>query len=290
MKRVDLGVVVGLLLGLASPLALALMNAPADATTPAVSDPGRAAAKPIARPVLSSSTKEVEEGDRLTLTATVKSPKIATRATLQKWSVPLYSSTGSWQPVKTAKVRGRSKIPFKTVATDENTERYRVSVAYRSATRPVTSSAVSITVWRWIPLNEYDPYYEAQPYATTFGTTVIAGQAYSGWGAASYSHTGTWESRFTPGRHCNAFSAVLGVADMSGDGSSGAITLTADDTQIYASPTLTPGISLPVTVDLAEPYRFGIQLFDTTPGGTTGRDAVESWPVLGEPAFLCTGV
>jgi hypothetical protein len=49
-------------------------------------------------------------------------------------------------------------------------------------------------------------------------------------------------------------------------------------------------MSVPVTVELAEPYRFGIQLFDTTPGGTTGRDDVESWPVLGEPAFLCTGV
>ena len=273
---------------LASPLAL--MGAAADATTSAASVPGRAAAKTIAKPVLSSSTKQVEEGDRLTLTATVKSPRIATRATFQKWSVPLYSSTGSWQTVKTVKVSGRSKVPFKTVATDENPERYRVSVGYRRAARPVTSSAVNITVWRWIPLNEYGPYYEAEPYAAVFGTITIAGHAYSGWGAATYSHRGTWESRFTPGRHCNAFKAVLGVADISGDGSSGSITLTADDTQVYASPTLTPGISVPVTVDLAKPYRFGIQLFDTTPGGTTGRDAVESWPVLGEPAFLCTGV
>jgi hypothetical protein len=240
--------------------------------------------------VLSSSTKQVEEGDRLNLTATVRSPNVATRATLQKWTMPLYSGTASWQTLKTVKVNGRSKVPFKTVASDENTERYRVSVTYRSAAEPATSRAVNITVWRWIPLKEYAPYYEAQPYAAVFGTTTIAGQAYSGWGAASYSHTGTWESRFTPGRNCKAFKAVLGVADTSGDGSSGAITFTADDAQVYASPALTPGTSVPVTVDMARPYRFGIQLFDTTPGGTTGHDALESWPVLGEPALLCTGV
>lgn len=282
MKRIGIGLVAGLL--------VVLIGAPAGATTLAASGSDRALVKTVGKPVLSSSAEQVEEGDWLTLTATIKSPKTATRATFQKWSVPLYSGTATWQTVKTVKVNGRNKIPFKTVATDENTERYRVSVAYRSAARPVNSSAVNITVWRWIPLNEYDPYYEAEPYAAGFGTTTIAGQAYSGWGAATYSHTGTWESRFTPGRHCKAFKAILGVADISGDGSSGSITFTADDTQIYASPTLTPGMSVPVTVDVAKPYRFGIRLFDTTPGGTTGRDEVESWPVLGEPAFLCTGV
>lgn len=35
---------------------------------------------------------------------------------------------------------------------------------------------------------------------------------------------------------------------------------------------------------------FGIQLFDTTPGRATGRTDVESWPVLGEPVFVCAGV
>lgn len=260
------------------------------APTNAVTSPASGLNRGAAKPVLSSSTNEVTEGDRLTLTARVKAPKRATRATLQKWSTDVYSSSSSWADVRTVKVRGRGKVRFKTVATDENTERYRVSVAYRDAAKPLKSRPVKIQIWRWIPLNEYRPYYEAQAYAAGFGTTTIAGQAYSGWGAATYSHTGTWESRFTPGRHCRSFKSVLGVADISGDGSSGLITLTADDTQIYTSPTLTPGMSVPVTVDLAHPYRFGIQLFDTTPGGTTGRDAVESWPVLGDPAFLCSGV
>ena len=284
MKRARIRLVAGLLVALVLPVSLTV--APANAMTLSASGLERAAAKPV----LSSSASEATEGDRLTLTARVKTPRRATRATLQKWSTPLYSSTASWDVVRTVKVRGRSKVRFKTVATNENTERYRVSVAYRDAPKPLKSRVVKIEVWRWIPLNEYRPYYEAQTAAAVFGSTTIAGHAYSGWGAAYYSHAGTWESRFTPGRHCKAFKAVLGVADISGDGSSGLITLTADDTQIYTSPTLTPGMSVPITIDMAEPYRFGIQLFDTTPGGTAERDGVESWPVLGEPAFLCSGV
>jgi hypothetical protein len=194
----------------------------------------------------------------------------------------------AWEKVKTVKVSGRSKVSFKRVATNENNERYRVLVTYRNTAKPVVSNAVRVTIWRWIPLSEYAPYYSTG--GTGFVTTTINGVAYTGWGVATYSHTGTWESRFTPGRHCKTFKAVLGVADISADGSSGVITFTADDTQVYASPDLTPGMSIPVTVELAKPYRFGIQLLDTTPGGTTGRDAVESWPVLGAPAFLCTGV
>jgi hypothetical protein len=147
-----------------------------------------------------------------------------------------------------------------------------------------------VTVWRWGPLKEYAPYYEAEPGAAIFGTTTINGIAYSGWGAATYSHTGAWESRFTPRRHCKSFNAVLGVGDISDDGSSGSISFTADDEQIYTSPTLAPGMSVPATVPLAKPYRFGIQLLDTTPGDTTGHDDVEAWPVLGEPSFLCTNV
>ena len=285
--RVRIGLVSALLLGLTSPLAL--FRAPAEAASAAAASTA-STARSVARPVLTSSAKQVVEGARLTLAATVKSPKTATRVTLQKWSVPLYSTTASWQTLKTVTVNRRSKVPFKIVATDLNTERYRVTVAYRTATRPVASNSVNITVWRWIPLSDYAPYYQSESYVMFFGTTVIAGHAYSGWGPADYSHTGTWEARFTPGRHCKAFKAVLGLADISADGSSGSITFTADDTQIYASPSLTPGMSVPATVDLTTPYRFGIQLYDTTPSGTTGHDAVESWPELGEPAFLCTGV
>jgi hypothetical protein len=285
LKRVRIGLVAGLLAGSITPLSV--MTDQASATTAGVSVESRAVAKSVGEPVLTPSAKQVDEGERLTLTATVTSSRTATRATLQKWYVPGYG-TASWQTVRTVRVNGRSKVPFKRVATNENTERYRVFVAYRHVAKPVVSKAVNVTVWRWIALSGYDPYYTTG--GTGFGTTTINGAAYTGWGVVTYSHTGAWESRFTPGRHCKSFKSVLGVADISADGSSGAITFTADDTDVYASPSLTPGMSIPVIVDMAKPYRFGIQLLDTSPGGTTGRDAVEAWPVLGDPAFLCTGV
>jgi hypothetical protein len=170
LKRASVGLV-AVMVGLASPMAV--ISPPANAMPLPASVSDRAAAKPV----LSSSAKDVTEGDRLTLTAKVKTPKMATRATLQKWSMQPYSSTASWTTVTTVKVRGRSKIPFKTVATDENTERYRVSVADRHVAQQVKSSAVRITIWRWIPLNEYRPYYEAEAYAAGFGSTSIAGRA-----------------------------------------------------------------------------------------------------------------
>lgn len=240
---------------------------------------------------LVTSARQVTEGDRYSLTARIKSARRAWKVTLQKLDPPAYSfQDPQWVTVKTTKVRDRSKVKFQAVAVEMNVEQHRVVVTYPK-TRPVVSQRVRVTVWRWIPLSDYDPYYEAEPYAAIFGTTTINGRAYSGWGAATYSHTGTWESRFTPGRHCTSFRGILGVGDISADGSTANIAFTADDTTIYESPVLTPGMSLPLVLPLAvRPYRFGIQLTDTTPGGTTGRDEVEAWPVIGEPAFRCTGV
>ncbi|GAA4748462.1 hypothetical protein GCM10023350_36740 [Nocardioides endophyticus] len=107
--------------------------------------------------------------------------------------------------------------------TSNNNERYQVTVASKKTKKVVASEVVRVTIWRWIPLSEYRPYYEAEPGAAIFGTTTINGRAYNGWGAASYSHTGTWESRFTPGRRCMSFKATLGVGDISDDGSSGTV-------------------------------------------------------------------
>ncbi len=240
----------------------------------------------VSRPVLRS-TGHVEEGDRFTVTATIAVPKRARRVVLQKWYVPTYYGTPSWQTVKTLKVRGHRKINFNRTAIEENRERYRLLVNYRGFKKPVASRAIGVTVWRWIPLSEYAPYYEVG--GAIFGTASVNGRVYEGWGAAYSSHTGSWEGRFTPGRHCKSFKAVLGVADISADDSSATIAFTTDDAPIYTSPSLTPGKSLPIILKLKKPYRFGIQLRDTTPGGTTGRDATESWPFLADPAFLCTG-
>lgn len=281
IQRIRAGVLAGLLLVLsATPVSLGAGASSAE------SQP--------ARPVVKASAKQLTEGSRFTLTATIESPGKATRATLQQWVVPLYLSTPHWESVKTLKTHGKRKVVFKRIATDENQERYRVGVTYGTGRhalgKPVYSKSVAVAVWRWIPLSDYAPYYEAQPYATVFGTTTINGIPYRGWGAAYYSHAGAWESRFTPGRHCKAFRAVLGVDDISADGSSAVIAFTADGASLYDSPTLTPGMSLRTRLPLARPYRFGIQLTDTSPGGTSGHDDVESWPGLGEPAFLCRGI
>lgn len=77
---------------------------------------------------------------------------------------------------------------------------------------------------------------------------------------------------------------ILGVDDQSDDGSSGAIAITADDVSIYESPALTPGMSVKIQVPLALPYRFGLRATDTSP------DGVDAYPVIGDPALLCTGI
>ncbi|WP_148575643.1 hypothetical protein [Nocardioides caldifontis] len=231
---------------------------------------------------LTASAKQVEEGDRFALTAVIKSPAKAATVTLQRWHVPPYFGEPSWQSVKTLRAKRKSKVTFRAVATDLNDARYRVSLQYRDNRKRFVSNATAVTIWRWIPLSEYDPYYETS--GLLFGEAAINGIRYVGWGAAYFSHAGTWEARFTPGRHCKAFSGVLGVADVSDDGSSGTVKLTADDQVIYESTPLTPGMDLPVHIPLSKPYRIGIQLFDTSP------DAIESWPVIGEPELLCTGV
>lgn len=228
---------------------------------------------------LKVSAKEVEEGDRLTLTATIKSPGQATRVTLERLDVPLYIGDPEWESVKSVKVKGRHKVTFRQVATALNNERYRAVVAYRDA-QPMKSKSVNVTVWRWIPLGEYEAYYEAG--SGYFATVSINGQAYAGYYA--YSATDSWEERFTPGRHCDAFRSVIGLQDKSDDGSTGTVSFTADDTVVYTSPALTPGMQLDLVRPLSNPYRFGFQLYDTSAGDLDG------WPALGEPALRCTGV
>ncbi len=230
--------------------------------------------------ILKASVPQAEEGDRVTLSARIKSPATARRVTLLRLNVPTYGSP-SWDPVKSVRARDRAKVSFAIVAAGPNTDRYRVSVTYAGKRAAVASKPISVTVWRWIPLRDYGPYYSAGH--PDFGQVSLNGRRYDGWGAR-YVHVGSWEARFTPGRHCKAFRGVLGLSDTSDDGSSGTIGFTADDGPVYSSPPLTPGTELPVEVALATPYRFGIQLADTSP------DKVESWPVIGDPAFLCTGV
>lgn len=291
MQRFRAGVVAGLVvLSMVSAVVPGAASAADKSRGSVVLADGRSArphsAKTPGRPVLKSSAAQVAEGGRYSLTARVRSPKRAVRAVLEKWEVPAYYGEPYWDPVKTVRVAGKGKVTFKRVATDLNNERYRVVLTYKKVRKAVSSRPVSVAVWRWIPLSEYSPYYQSESYAIGAGTAMIDGRAYRGWGPYSYSRSGAWESRFTPGRHCTSFRAVLGVTDISADGSTASIGLTADDTLVYTSPSLTPGMSVPVTVALAKPYRFGVRFTDTTPEDVAGR----SWPVLGDPAFYCTGV
>ncbi len=264
LKRLCLGVV-----------SAALLSATLLPVTTADASPHRGDAKRGVK--LKASSTEVEEGDRLKLTAKVKGTG-ATRVTLQKHSITVFGDP-EWVDVKSKAVTSKKRVKFRVVATGENSERYRASVAYRDG-RSVRSKPVTVTVWRWIALSRYAPYYETP--GAYFSAVAINGHTYNGY--YTYSSATSWEARFTAGRSCKAFRAVLGVQDKSGDGSSGTIKLTADDAVVYESPVLTPGMDLTVTQALALPYRFGIQLFDTSPDGT------KAWPALGEPALLCTGV
>jgi len=244
---------------------------------------GAADARPADRgapgATLKASVQQAEEGDRVTLTARIKSPATARRATLLRREVSVFGDA-SWKPAKSVKVRGQSKVAFGIVAAGPNADRYRVSVTYAGQRAAVTSKPISLIVWSWIALADYRAYYSTSGVGNY--QVEINGQQYAGWGALSRS--GSWEARFTPGRKCKAFSGVLGLHDTSDDGSSGRIGFTADDTRIYDSPSLTPGMDMRVEVPLATPYRFGIQLLDTSPEGLNGR------PVIGDPALLCTGV
>ena len=108
LQRVRTGLVAGLLVGLAALLTLTGAT-PSNAST--VEDSASAfeptylgaarVAKQVPKPLLTPSAKQVEEGDRIALTAAVRSPKTAGRVTLEKWYVPLYVGTPSWQTVKT---------------------------------------------------------------------------------------------------------------------------------------------------------------------------------------------
>ena len=145
------------------------------------------------------------------------------------------------------------------------------------------SDVLEVRVWRWIPLSDYAPYFET--HNVGFDPVTINGTAYAdGWGPNTFSHVGTWESKFTPGRNCQSFRGVVGLSDISDDGSSGVVKVTVEDAVVYQSPTLTPGMEVPLTLPIALPYRFGLQASDTSTG------AIESWPAIGDPALLCTGV
>lgn len=258
-------------------LAVAVQPVPALARPAAPVD--RTAAS-FPKSVVRASADEVTEGDRLTLRVRVPRARLAKKVVLQTRTTNVFGDA-EWEDA--GRRPARSRVTFVDTVTATNTAVYRVAVTYRGRVKPVMSRATSVEVWRWVPLQEFAPYFQTSQ--ATYGETEINGVRYEVWGGL-YSHTTrSWEARVTPGRHCTRFRATLGLADTSDDGSTGTIAFTTDENAVvYQSPVLTPGTTAPVELVLASPYRFGMQ------AANTSAEKVKAFPMVGNGAFYCTGI
>lgn len=260
-------------------LLVALVSLVAAALAPLTSSSGAAAAA-TAKPSLAAPASVVE-GDRYEVTVKVPRAAKAVRVLLQRWTKD-HHGDAAWETVASRKVRGKARQAFRAVAGEDDSDRYRARVEY-AAGKPVMSKPTSVTVWHWTDLFEFDMYYETSGIWSTPSTFAINGSAYRGLG--TFGGYGSYEARFTTGRHCRAVRGTLGVSDSSGDGATAVISLVADDmTPVLTSATLTPGMAQPFEVELALPYRLAVRLQSTSPAG------VKTYPVVGAPELLCTGV
>jgi hypothetical protein len=247
---------------------------------PATASPDLRPAAPRApKAVVKASATTVTEGDRVTLRVKVPKAKDAKRVVLQERYVDVLGST-YWRDATST--RAKARVSFRQTVTAQNEAQYRVTVTYRDRTTPVVSKPVSLMVWRWIELREFTPYFQTM-YAS-YSQANIDGSAYAVWGGWG-SIARSWEARVTPGRNCTRFRATLGLADTSDDGSTGTVAFAVDESAtVYTSPVLTPGMTVPVELDLAKPYRFGMAATNTSP------DKVRAYPMVGNGAFYCTGI
>ena len=231
---------------------------------------------------ITSAPKNVNEGTRIAIGVKVASPRKAMKVRLQERQQDVLGNY-SWVTIRSRAVNGVARHTFKVVATAENIEKYRSQVSYRTGS-PATSPIRAVTVWRWIPLVNYRPYYETNGVlASSFISFNLNGNQYLGW--KTYGSYPSWESRYTPGRHCKAFTGVLGVTDDSADGSAATISVGTDaDGTIYNSPILSPGMQTKVNIPLNLPYRVMINA-----RATSASEAAVN-PAIGDPELLCTGV
>ena len=225
---------------------------------------------------------DVNQGDLFSVTVKVGAARLAKTVQIQAQTKDIYGKL-EWTLLKTANVHAEATHVLKVMADGVDSERFRAVATYRDR-KPVVSKAFAVTVWTWTDLSLISSYYE------TFGISSGAysqfgmnGDQYIGW--YTYDRSGMWEQRYTPGRHCKAFRGVFGVSDSSADGSSAQFTVLTDETNVvYQSPTLVPGAVTDVQFDLALPYRLSIQARNTSP------DGVLSYPAIGNPQLLCTGL
>lgn len=263
--------------GIVAALALVASGVPLVASTRAP-----AGAAEVHAVEIMSAPSQATEGDRITIKANVASPRKADRVQLQERQVDVFGNA-SWVTVRSRAVRGTSRHSFTVVADGINREHYRARATYRQG-KAALSKRKGVTVWRWISLTSYRPYYSTYGIsATPYSNFAMNGRQYIGW--YTYSSYRAWEARYTPGRNCKAFRGELGVRDESSDGSSATITLlTEEDQLLYESPVLAPGDVTQVSLTMAKPYRFTVRATDVSP------DGVHALPAIGDPFFLCTGV
>ncbi|HEX4812820.1 MAG TPA: hypothetical protein VFV66_08715 [Nonomuraea sp.] len=263
--------------GIVAAFAMAASGVPLVASTQA-----SAASAEVHAVEITSAPSQATEGDRITIKAKVASPRKADRVQLQERQVDIYGNA-SWVTVRSRSVRGTARHTFTVVADGINREHYRARATYRQG-KAAVSKRKGVTVWRWISLTNYRPYYSTYGIsATPYSNFAMNGRQYIGW--YTYSSYRAWEARYTPGRNCKAFRGELGVRDESNDGSRAIITLlTEEDQVLFESPVLTPGAVTKVSVSMARPYRFTVRAADVSSEG------VHALPAIGDPFFLCTGI
>ena len=136
-------------------------------------------------------------------------------------------------------------------------------------------------VWSWTPLSKMPSYYATNGINgfayTNFG---MAGTQYLGW--YTFGTYGTWEARYTTGRHCKSLRGDFGINDKSADGSAGHFSVlnVDDDSTLYESPALSPGAVKAAQVSLPSPYRISIQARSASPDAP-------AYPAIGSPELLC---
>jgi hypothetical protein len=182
------------------------------------------------------------------------------------------------------RVRDRRQLVFRAVAGATDRDRYRVVLQGKSD-RSVASKPVSVKVWHWYPLTTFDSYYATSGVADySSNQFAMNGRTYVGsW--YTYGGYGSWESRYTLGRHCRSMRGAFGVTDKSADGSSATIqVLSEGSSPVYSSPALVPGVVDAKVVPLASPYRISII------GTNTSADSLLAYPAAGDLQFLCNGL
>jgi hypothetical protein len=248
----------------------------AQAVAPALPSQSRAA-----EPVRVRVPDSVIEGERFKAVVRLDRPAAAQLITLQRQDTDILGNK-EWTELKSVRAKGQAKHVFKVFAEETSTGRFRATVTFRDD-KPERSKPSRATVWRWTYLYAFDSYYATTGvWGDILDRFAMNGTQYNGW--HTYGDQPSWEERFTVGRHCKAIRGDLGVTDDSEDGTSALIALAADDTSVFISGTLTPGMVQRAEVKLNLPYRLSIQ------AGRTSTDDLSVYPAIGSPELLCTGI